>query len=92
MARQQPDESTATEHDEETGSWWQQASGEAVFGPRKGRKLDLVPYDEISFAAWKREHPGGRGLQGRLVGSHQLRTRVGLQHLEHPLTRPRVDG
>jgi hypothetical protein len=50
-------------HDEETGSWWQQASGEAVFGPRKGRRLDLVPYDEISFAAWKREHPNGRVLR-----------------------------
>jgi uncharacterized protein DUF3179 len=50
-------------HDEETGSWWQQASGEAVFGPRKGKRLDLVPYDEISFAAWKREHPNGRVLR-----------------------------
>jgi hypothetical protein len=49
--------------DEQTGSWWQQASGEAVFGPLKGRRLDLVPYDEIGFAAWKREHPGGRVLR-----------------------------
>jgi hypothetical protein len=49
--------------DEQTGSWWQQASGEAVLGPRKGRRLELVPYDEISFAAWKREHPNGRVLR-----------------------------
>jgi hypothetical protein len=49
--------------DEETGSWWQQASGEAVFGPLKGRHLDLVPYDEIGYAAWKREHPQGRVLR-----------------------------
>lgn len=49
--------------DEETGSWWQQVTGEAVFGPRKGRRLDLVPYDEISFEEWKREHPGGRVLR-----------------------------
>jgi uncharacterized protein DUF3179 len=49
--------------DEQTGSWWQQVTGEAIFGPLKGRRLDLVPYDEISFAAWKREHPNGRVLR-----------------------------
>jgi len=50
-------------HDEETGSWWQQVTGEAIHGPFQGRRLDLVPYDEISFAAWKREHPDGRVLR-----------------------------
>jgi hypothetical protein len=25
--------------DEETGSWWQQVSGEAIHGPLKGRRL-----------------------------------------------------
>jgi Protein of unknown function (DUF3179) len=49
--------------DEQTGSWWQQATGEAVFGPLKGSHLDLVPYDEIGYAAWKREHPQGRVLR-----------------------------
>src|SRR4029077_11060802 len=49
--------------DEQTGSWWQQATGEAVFGPLKGRHLDLVPYDEIGYATWKGEHPQGRVLR-----------------------------
>ncbi len=49
--------------DEQTGSWWQQVTGEAAFGPLKGRHLDLVFHDEIGFAAWKREHPGGRVLR-----------------------------
>jgi hypothetical protein len=49
--------------DEQTGSWWQQVSGEAVFGPMKGRRLDLVFHDEISFAVWKSEHPRGRVLR-----------------------------
>jgi hypothetical protein len=49
--------------DEQTGSWWQQVTGEAVFGPLKGRHLDLVAYDEIGFAAWKREHAQGRVLR-----------------------------
>ena len=50
--------------DEETGSWWQQVSGEAIFGPLKGRRLIHVPQDEISFALWKREHhAAGRVLR-----------------------------
>ncbi|MEA2164508.1 MAG: hypothetical protein QOK37_2635 [Thermoanaerobaculia bacterium] len=49
--------------DEETGSWWQQISGEAIQGPLKGRKLVHVPQDEISFALWKREHARGRVLR-----------------------------
>jgi hypothetical protein len=49
--------------DEETGSWWQQVSGEAILGPLKGRRLTRVPQDEISFALWKREQPQGRVLR-----------------------------
>jgi hypothetical protein len=49
--------------DEETGSWWQQVTGEAIFGPLKGRRLTRVPMDEISFALWKREQPRGRVLR-----------------------------
>ncbi len=49
--------------DEQTGSWWQQASGAAIAGPLRGRRLEPVPYDEVSFAVWKRESPGGRVLR-----------------------------
>jgi hypothetical protein len=49
--------------DEETGSWWQQVTGEAILGPLKGRRLTRVPQDEISFALWKREQPRGRILR-----------------------------
>jgi hypothetical protein len=49
--------------DEETGSWWQQVSGEAILGPLQGRRLTRVPMDEISFALWKREQPHGRVLR-----------------------------
>jgi hypothetical protein len=48
--------------DEQTGSWWQQVTGEAVFGPLKGKRLDLVFHDEVSFGIWKREHPRTRVL------------------------------
>lgn len=49
--------------DEETGTWWQQVSGEAVSGPLKGKRLTQVYHDEISFATWKQERPAGRVLK-----------------------------
>jgi len=49
--------------DEETGSWWQQVTGEAILGPLKGHHLKHVPHDEISFAIWKGEKPDGRVLR-----------------------------
>jgi hypothetical protein len=49
--------------DDETGTWWQQVTGEAVLGPLKGSRLKLVNHDEISFTTWKREQPGGRVLK-----------------------------
>ena len=48
--------------DEETGSWWQQISGKAIQGPLKGKQLQWVAFDEISFALWKQEHPQGKVL------------------------------
>ena len=49
--------------DEQTGSWWQQISGEAIQGQLKGQKLVPVDFDEISYGIWKRENPGGRVLR-----------------------------
>jgi len=49
--------------DEETGSWWQQVSGEAIQGSLKGQKLENVWLDELSFGIWKRENPNGRVLR-----------------------------
>src|SRR5262249_10280809 len=49
--------------DEQTGSWWQQVSGEAIQGPLKGRRLVPVIHDEVSFATWRAERPAGRVLK-----------------------------
>ena len=49
--------------DEETGSWWQQVSGEAIQGALKGQKLKPVFHDEVTFGVWKREKPNGRVLR-----------------------------
>lgn len=49
--------------DDQTGTWWQQVSGLAIHGPLKGRRLQLVPHDQITFATWKEEQPKGQVLK-----------------------------
>lgn len=49
--------------DEETGTWWQQVSGEAIHGPLKGKTLTPVYNDELTFALWKQENRQGRVLK-----------------------------
>jgi hypothetical protein len=48
--------------DEETGSWWQQVTGEAIHGPLRGRRLTLIPADLLTFETWRAESPAGRVL------------------------------
>jgi hypothetical protein len=48
--------------DKETGSWWQQITGKAIYGPMKGASLDLVLSDELTFDVWRSEFPAGKVL------------------------------
>jgi len=48
--------------DTETGTWWQQITGKAIYGPLKGAALNLVLSDEITFGEWRSEFPGGQVL------------------------------
>ena len=43
--------------DRSTGSWWRQANGEAIVGPRKGRKLEEIPSRQIMLAQWLALYP-----------------------------------
>src|SRR5271167_1598957 len=49
--------------DEETGSYWQQISGAAISGPYRGRQLQLVHSDELTFATWRSENRNGTVLR-----------------------------
>ena len=49
--------------DEETGSWWQQVTGEAILGPLKGARLAPVLHDELTYGLWRREQQDGRVLR-----------------------------
>ncbi len=48
--------------DKETGTWWQQITGKALYGPLKGASLDLVLSDELTFCEWKSEFADGKVL------------------------------
>ena len=43
--------------DEETKSWWQQITGECIFGPLKGKRLRKISSDEVTLAIWRAERP-----------------------------------
>ena len=43
--------------DNETKSWWYQATGEAVIGPRTGMHLPEIPSAEMTLRAWTALHP-----------------------------------
>jgi hypothetical protein len=43
--------------DLETGSSWQQATGEAIDGPLKGTRLTLYPADRTTWAEWRKRFP-----------------------------------
>ncbi len=48
--------------DKETGTWWQQITGKAIYGVLKGASLELVLSDELTFGEWKSEVSDGRVL------------------------------
>jgi quercetin dioxygenase-like cupin family protein len=43
--------------DLETGTSWQQATGEAIDGPLKGTRLKLYPVVRTTWAAWRKQYP-----------------------------------
>ena len=49
--------------DKTTGSWWRQATGEAVAGPRKGRALRQIPSVQVTLSRWLEMHPRSLVMQ-----------------------------
>jgi hypothetical protein len=48
--------------DKETGTWWQQITGKAIYGPLQGAALELVLSDELTFGEWRSEFSSGQVL------------------------------
>lgn len=46
--------------DSETGSWWQQATGQAITGELKGKKLDEIESIQLTAGAFFKAYPEGK--------------------------------
>ena len=57
------DKFNAMFEDEETGSWWQQATGIAIAGKMKGTALPEIYSRQMSLHAWLTEFPDSKILQ-----------------------------
>lgn len=55
--------------DTTTGSWWQQATGEAVAGPKKGATLAELPSQQVTLAKWLVLHPRSLIMQADSASS-----------------------
>jgi hypothetical protein len=49
--------------DRETGSRWQQSTGEAISGPLKGKRLELYPFVRTTWKEWRRRYPNTNVLK-----------------------------
>jgi len=49
--------------DKTTGSWWRQANGEAIAGPKKGEFLAEIPSEQVTLKEWLSLHPSSLILQ-----------------------------
>ena len=57
------DQWNAMLEDQTTGSWWRQATGAAVAGPRKGQRLAAIPSRQTTLADWLVSHPASLVMQ-----------------------------
>jgi Protein of unknown function (DUF3179) len=49
--------------DATTASWWRQANGQAVIGPRKGVAMPELPSVQVALSQWMKLHPGTLVMQ-----------------------------
>ncbi len=49
--------------DSTTKSWWRQATGEAIIGPRKGKRLNEMNSQQMTVEKWFELHPLGLVMQ-----------------------------
>lgn len=73
--------------DRQTGSRWQQATGEAFEGPLKGKRLALVPFLLTTWKEWRTQHPQTVALvpEADLKPEYQ---RMGQMIASFPFRRP----
>lgn len=75
--------------DAETGSSWQQATGEAIDGPLKGTRLTLFPSVRTTWREWRRRYPNTLVLKPQAGYAEVL---PGLSRRIKDVTRIAPDG
>lgn len=63
------DQFNAVFEDATTGSWWQQATGQAITGPLKGSSLQEITSRQLPLQVWLRQYPQSMILQPDLTFS-----------------------
>jgi hypothetical protein len=56
--------------DRSTRSWWRQANGEAIIGPRTGALLAEIPSQQVTLAVWLDLHPRSLIMQADSALEH----------------------
>jgi hypothetical protein len=59
--------------DRSTGSWFRQASGQAIVGPRKGTVLREIPSQQMTLGLWLDLHPNSLVMQPDSALNHKYR-------------------
>lgn len=49
-------------YDRKTDSYWSQILGEGIKGSQAGKKLNVLPFDQLRFGEWKKKYPNGKVL------------------------------
>ena len=73
--------------DKSTGSWWRQATGEAVVGPRRGQVLLDLPARHMTLGEWAAEHPNTRVLQADSTFADEFK---GMQTYDRGLSKGKL--
>lgn len=84
--------------DRQTGTIWQQGTGEAVKGALEGERLDMLPYQIVSWGAWRRTRSDARlvreapGVPEGLFSKERLRKMLRITETFVAPGRTRLDG
>jgi len=84
--------------DHDTGSVWSQPTGEALVGPRRGQRLELLPSTLTTWGAWRSSHPNTLALDvaGWATGFHledmAVVVDLGLESAAYDIPSLRVSG
>ena len=61
-------------YDSETETFWSQMTGQAVIGPLTGKRLEWIPTEVTTWAAWRKAHPKTTTIKRPLDAAEYLRT------------------